>query len=345
MQVRQIPKAMINRANYLVGLGAARLGWKGERLRHNSPGCVQCGFRHLGCAYDAKQSTNLSFIPAALQAGAVMHAETRVEHLVRDRDGWVVHTDKGELLAERVVMCAGIVQTPTILLRSGIEAGQGLQVHLQAVAWGDFEDPVDGHAGIPMAYGVLEFADVYGHTGPGFLIEGVGVQGMSFSVQPQATGVTHEEILRRYRHLGGALSLVRSKARGSVTLGPGGRPALAYPLVEADAARQVLFYQRATEMFLAAGASRVLLAHRSQGWLDAPPAEIPMDPGLAYLYSAHPFGGANRGTVTDGEGRVKAQTDLWVLDASAFPEALGANPQITIAALALEGADRIIAEA
>ena len=30
------------------------------------------------------------------------------------------------------------------------------------------------------------------------------------------------------------------------------------------------------------------------------------------------------------------------LDASAFPEALGVNPQITIASLAIEGADRII---
>ncbi|HMV69397.1 MAG TPA: GMC oxidoreductase, partial [Myxococcota bacterium] len=56
---------------------------------------------------------------------------------------------------------------------------------------------------------------------------------------------------------------------------------------------------------------------------------------------AHPFGGACRGATTDGVGR--ARPGLWVLDASAFPEALGVNPQVTIAALALEGAERILA--
>ena len=77
MHVRQIPKSSINKANYLVGLGAARLGWAGERLRHNSPGCVQCGFRHIGCAYDAKQSMNLSFAPMAEAQGAQFYPGTR----------------------------------------------------------------------------------------------------------------------------------------------------------------------------------------------------------------------------------------------------------------------------
>jgi choline dehydrogenase-like flavoprotein len=343
MQVRTIPRELINRGNYLVGLGASRLGWKGERLRHNSPGCVECGFRHLGCAYDAKLSTNLSFIPAALEAGAVLYDKTRVSHLQREAGRWVVHTDKGEHTADHVVLCAGIVQTPAILLRSGIAAGEGVQVHQQAVAWGDFDERVDGYAGIPMSYGVMEFSDVYGNTGPGFLIEGVGVQALAFSVQPLAMAEAHEEVLRRYRHLAGALSLVRSKARGRITLGAGGRPSIEYPLIEADVVRQQEFYRRASELFFAAGATRVRLAHRSTGWLEAPPGEVPMAPGLAYLYSAHPFGGANRGATTDGEGRVKGQVGLWVLDASGFPEALGVNPQVTIAALALEGVDRVVA--
>lgn len=343
MQVQQIPRELINRGNYLVGLGAARLGWAGERLRHNSPTCVQCGFRHLGCAYEAKRSTNLSFVAEALELGATLHDRTRVSHLERRDQRWVVHTDRGEHSAEHVFLCAGIVQTPAILLRSGISAGEGLQVHQQAVAWGDFAEPVDGFNGIPMSYGVLEFADIYGHTGPGFLIEGVGVQALAFSVQPQAQGPAHEAILRRYRHLAGALSLVRSQARGSVRLGPGGRPVIDYPLIEADARRQEQFYQRASELFFAAGASRVLLAHRQLAWLSAPPKAVPMAPGLAYLYTAHPFGGANRGTTTDGEGRVNGHAGLWVLDASAFPEALGVNPQVTIAALALEGVDRVLA--
>ena len=138
LNVQRIPKEMINRANYLVGLGAARLGWAGERLHHNATGCLQCGFRHLGCAYDAKQSTNVSVIPRFEQLGGQLLAEHAVHHVERRGANWVLHVDtptgRQELEAEHVVLCAGVVQTPTLLLRSGIHAGDDVQVHVQTVA-------------------------------------------------------------------------------------------------------------------------------------------------------------------------------------------------------------------
>lgn len=342
LSVEQIPKSKVNRANYLVGLGAARLGWRGERLRHNSPACVECGFRHIGCAYNAKQSMNLSYVPRAMAAGARLMEETRVTRMRRESGRWILDSSKGELRAETVVLAAGVVQTPALLLRSGIEAGEGVQVHLESVAWGEFADPVDAFAGIPMSYGVLEFADVYGQRGPGYLMEGVGVQPMAFSVHPQLQGPAYEEVLRRYRQLAGVVSLVRSRGRGRVRL-KGDRPSIDYPLVAEDAELLRHFFGKAVELMRAAGASRVLLPHREVGWVTEPVADLRVEPGWLYLYTAHPFGGANRGGVCDALGRVKGQDGLWVLDASAFPEALGVNPQITIAAVAIQGAKRILA--
>jgi choline dehydrogenase-like flavoprotein len=339
--VQPLAREQINRSNYLVGLGAARLGWKGERLRHNSPDCVQCGFRHFGCSYNAKRSMNLTFVPRAIEAGAELHAETKVSRVVRDGKLWRVETSRGVMLAEHVVLAAGVIQTPAILLRSGLEAGEGLQFHLSTVVWGDFEEPVDMFNGIPMAYGVLEFSDIYGHQGPGYLIEGVGNQPASFSVQPQAVDEFREEVIRRYRHLAAAIMVLRSRGRGRVRL-VGERVAIDYPLEFEDAVRMEHFYQKGVELFLAAGAKRTLLSHRDHQWLAKPPASVSVGPGKQYLYTAHPFGGACRGDVTDSVGRVRGTENLWVLDASAFPEAPGANPQITIAALALEGAERIL---
>lgn len=346
LHVGEIPPSQINRANYLVGLGAARLGWRGERLRHNSPGCLQCGFRHLGCSYDAKQAMHLTYLPRAAEAGARFVTGAAVRYLERAAGGWRVFAGDDEWLAEHVVLAAGVVGTPTLLLRSGIEAGRDLQIHLQPTAFGDFRDPVHAFDGIPMSYGVLEFADVYGERGPGFLIEGVGLQPMAFAVQPPAGGDRMPEILDRYRFLAGALGLIRSAGRGTITLGVEGRPRIDYPLVPADAERVGQFYARAVELMMAAGAERVLVTHRDVGWttqLRADAATI--EPGRQYLYTAHPFGGAGRGTTTDAVGRVKGRPNLWVLDASAFPEALGVNPQITIAALALQGAERLLADA
>jgi len=341
MEVSQIPKSMINRANYLVGLGAARLGWPGERLHHNAVGCVECGFRHIGCAYTAKKSTELSFVPAALQAGAKLFPNTSVHHLERTAQGWRIDCGETTFEAEHVVLAAGVVQTPTILLRSGIQAGDNLQFHVQTVAYGDFDERVDGFNGIPMSYGVLQFADVYGHRGPGYLIEGVSVQPMAFSVHLPFEGLEHQETLERYRHLAGALSLVRSTSRGSVTL-KGDRPSIEYPVNRHDLERLADFYQQITKLFMAAGASRTLLTHRELRWVTEPTPVPHMNLGSFYVYTAHPFGGANRGQTTDDVGRVKDQKNLWVLDASAFPEAPGVNPQITIAAMALQGASRIV---
>jgi choline dehydrogenase-like flavoprotein len=347
LHVSEIPQSHINRANYLLGLGAAKLGWRGERLRHNSPACLQCGFRHLGCAYDAKKAMHLTYLPAAVAAGARVHPEQTVRYVEAAGDGWRVVAGEHEWRCRHVVFAAGVVGTPTLLLRSGIDAGHDVQIHLQPTAFGDFADPVHAFDGIPMSYGILEFADVYGVRGPGFLIEGVGLQPMAFAVQPPAGGDRMPEILARYRFLAGALGLIRSAGRGRISLGQAGRPRIDYPLVEADAARVAQFYARAVEVMMAAGAQRTLITHRDAGWLTAPPpaGSLAITPGRQYLYTAHPFGGAGRGTTTDGVGRVKGHRGLWVLDASAFPEALGVNPQITIAALALQGADRLLADA
>lgn len=344
--VEQIPKSMTNRANYLVGLGAARLGWEGERMHHNAAGCPECGLRHLGCAYDAKRSMNLTYVPRAVKSGARLKPATKAERLVSREGGWRVQCGDLELDAEHVVVAAGVVQTPMLLLKSGIAAGEGFQMHLQTLAWGDFDDPVDGFNGIPMAYSVLEFSDVYGHTGPGYMIEGVSTQPLAFSVQPQGQGVLHEEILRRYRYLAGAMMVLRASTRGTIRLGPDNRPRIDFPLQPHDLERVLPFYQHAVEMFLAAGAKRVLLPHRDVHFVTQPPKDLSVGPGRTFYYTAHPFGGACRGGPTvDAVGRVRGQSNLWVLDASAFPEAPGVNPQTLICSIALEGAERLVAEA
>ena len=60
---------------------------------------------------------------------------------------------------------------------------------------------------------------------------------------------------------------------------------------------------------------------------------------LGYLITPHPLGGCNMGTdpttsVVDHRGRVWGQPNLYVADGAIVPEALGANPSRTIAALA-----------
>lgn len=60
----------------------------------------------------------------------------------------------------------------------------------------------------------------------------------------------------------------------------------------------------------------------------------------------HPCGTLRMGRtpadgVTDRDGRIFGTANLWVADAAVFPTAMGVNPSLTIAALALRQADRI----
>jgi cholesterol oxidase len=70
---------------------------------------------------------------------------------------------------------------------------------------------------------------------------------------------------------------------------------------------------------------------------------------LGYLITPHPLGGCNMGasptsSVVDHRGRVWDQPNLYVADGAIVPEALGANPSRTIAALAERIAAIIVSE-
>ena len=69
----------------------------------------------------------------------------------------------------------------------------------------------------------------------------------------------------------------------------------------------------------------------------------------SYLITPHPLGGCGMGTgpedsVVDHRGEVWGHRNLFVADGAIVPEALGANPSRTIAALAERIAGQIAAE-
>lgn len=55
------------------------------------------------------------------------------------------------------------------------------------------------------------------------------------------------------------------------------------------------------------------------------------------------IGHSPRDSVTDPDGRVHGVPGLWVTDSSAMPSATGANPQLTLMALARRTATRMAA--
>ncbi len=61
---------LVNDNNRLFNEGCQKLGIGSQKFELNMKGCIGCGFCALGCSYDAKQGTMITYIADALKRGA-----------------------------------------------------------------------------------------------------------------------------------------------------------------------------------------------------------------------------------------------------------------------------------
>jgi choline dehydrogenase-like flavoprotein len=117
----------------------------------------------------------------------------------------------------------------------------------------------------------------------------------------------------------------------------GGAVRLAYKLTPQDAATLAFGIARAADVLFAAGAREVY--PQVAGVSSIRPGEqrsleSGMKPARLRLEAFHPMGTAAIGAVTDASGELRELPGAYVADASLLPTALGANPMLTIIAVA-----------
>ncbi len=361
----------LNRNAHVLESGAARLGWKAHAMARNVRGCTNLGLCNFGCPTGAKQSTLVTYVPRAERAGARVVPDTRVHHVWLEAGrvrGVQAHRldpvtraplETLRVEAPRVVLAAGVLETPAILLRSGITGdgvvGKDLQFHTSLHVTGRFAEPIHGYYGPTMAYAVTQFSDVNGNGGPGFMLENVAVHPIATASALPGFGEAHGRAMAELPHLARALVVLRDRSRGILGVDDQGRPGVRYLLDAYDRRRLrdgILAIARA---FLAAGALEVwlplngVLPIRSERELEGL-AQLLFEPSAAsLLYAVHLFGGASMASSSlrgscDETGQVFDVQGLFVSDASSLPSNTGVNPQITIVANALRVAEGILAQ-
>ena len=113
--------------------------------------CVNCGACHQGCRNGAKTSMDVTYLPAAVAHGAEIRPECFVHGLDRDRSGritGVIYRSNGRDIRQRcraVFLCAGAVETPRLLLHTGIgnasgQVGRNFMAHVATQVWGTFAE-------------------------------------------------------------------------------------------------------------------------------------------------------------------------------------------------------------
>lgn len=156
--------------------GCDALGIASEPTFRNARGCKGSAECFTGCRNGAKQSTDVSYVPAAIRAGARVYTSVRAEHLLMQgrralgmrghvvepftqREGYPV-----EIRAEAVVLAAGCMQTPVILQKSGVATssdlvGRELQLHPGLAVMALYDEPIDPWKGATQGYHSLHFLE------------------------------------------------------------------------------------------------------------------------------------------------------------------------------------------
>ena len=337
----------------VIGRGADALGYSHRPLRRNAPDCDGQGVCCFGCPTAAKRSGDVSWIPEAMKRGAMVLSSTTVARIDTDESrgraiGVTAKTDGGATIIVRskaTVAACGTLMTPVLLRESGLcresgWLGRNLSIHPAAKAVALMPSRQDMWRGIPQGYTIDEFAD------EGVMFEGgsLPLAGMATALSP--AGPRFSELMSRYDHLALFGYMLRDSSRGRVLPKPGGGgPTILYNLNRRDVARMTRAMAILCDVFLRAGAERVvpgifgapelrtradLAAFREMQW-DASQFEV-----TAY----HPLGTARMSATPDRgvigpDHEAHGVRDLYVVDGSAVPTALGVNPQVTIMALAL----------
>ncbi len=364
-----IAELALNRNNALLLEGGRKLGLEGGAFSHNRVGCVGAGACMIGCAYDAKRSVALTWIPDAVATGRVMvQADARVERLAWDGTrvvaavGHVIHQGDQRprgafrVEADRFVLAAGAIHSPLLLQASGLggsQVGRNLVLQPQAPVAATFAEPVLGFRGVPQA-SYLDSEEIKSpETGlGGYRLEGIFATPAMTAATWGIHGAAVHEVMTKYAHTAGALCLVPDEPAGTVTRLENGRPKIETRYDGAWTKQLMTAIHTCARAYLAVGAEQVLLPFagatpvRTEADLDQLEG-FTIGPNRLPLISAHPQGTCRMGpdpatSVVGLDGRVHGLDNLQVLDASVFPSSSSSHTMIPVMTLAWLGASEAL---
>lgn len=356
--VAPVPEQYLGGSANVIRRGAAALGMvRHGPLARNAPGCDGQGVCCFGCPTDAKRSTNVSYVPLALRAGAELYTGVKIERVLVEGGravGVAGVTSAGQpvtVRARAVVLACGALLTPALLLRQGVANGSGqlgrnLSIHPAAACLAELAEPVALGPGVPQSYQVSELAE------EGILFEGVETPLEYWASALDLLGPRMTELAEAADRVASFGMMISDTSRGRVRL-VRGRTVVTYHLEEPDVARVVRGVVELSRIFFAAGARSVLSPVHGFEELRSLTDLVRLRTAKVRaadlaLSAHHPLGTARMGksaagSVVDAEHQVHDLPGLYLMDGSVVPTALGVNPQVTIMALATRAAARLAA--
>ena len=356
-----------NKQNQLLVDGCEALGYSVGVIPRNAIDCRQrCGTCGFGCRYGAKQSTMKTYLQDAYDAGARILVRCSADRVLIENgravgveataaDGEKRH--KVTVRAKIVVVAAGSIHSPAVLLRSGLEnphIGRHLHLHPTTTITGIYPDKVYSWQGVMQSAYSREFAHLDGNYGYTLEVPPAhpGLMGLA---TPWYSAREYRQQMLDVASFATFIILTRDRGEGKVTLDRDGEPVVDYVVSVYDRQHLLHGLRQAARLHFAAGAKSVVSLQTKRSWLDKPEKGFinerqlgdfdrqlerhGMAPNRIMMFTAHQMGTCRMGadpqaSVTDEHGQVHGVKGLFVCDGSVFPGPSGVNPMLSIMGLA-----------
>ena len=352
-----------------------------DKLGHHVHVCVRntdessyspelAAYMGFGDQTGSKQSTTKTFLQDAYDEGAdiVVRCSARKVLVEDGRAAGVeaLYSDPATgrearvtVRAPQVVVAGGALESPALLLRSGIggpAVGRYLRLHPTVAVFGKYDEDQKAWWGTPQALVNDHFADV--EDGYGFLVEGAQyAPAITGAAVPWTGAYDHKEVLADNRYGASFIAVTRDHGHGWIELDTDGEPVHHYVIEdELDLRNLRHAIAELARLHEAAGATEIFhlaagLPHwkRGEDGLESFIAEaqaVPFVAGGQKVFTAHQMGSCRMGTdpeesVAGPYGELHDTAGVWIGDGSAFPTPSGTNPMISIMALAHRTAEAV----
>lgn len=362
--VAATPHEVLGQRNIRFKMGCDALGMSSEPTHRNVRGCKGSAECFTGCRNGAKRSMDVSYVPAAIRAGARVYTSVRAEHLVHSdntvtgvrghvvepftsREGYAV-----EIRAEAVVLAAGCMQTPVILQKSGLGGqwvGNELQFHPGLAIMAMYDETIDPWVGATQGYHSLH------HIKAGIKLEVLWAPPAILATRLPGIGHEYQKSLLNYDQMAPFdVISTANRSRGRVRASRfGWEPRISYDLHEEDMAVLMAGLAVLSDICWASGAVGVLPGiHGIPDVLSSKKdADVirtaKLKPRDAIIGSNHGFGTTRmsrlpKDGVVNDRGKHHQIGNLYIADTGIFAGSPAVNPMLTCMALADRVAQGII---
>jgi choline dehydrogenase-like flavoprotein len=350
----QSPESL-GRGDMLFKQAADRLGWLIHPNRRNQKDCTGEGICIFGCPTDKKQSVLVTYIPRALDNGARLYSDVKalkvkikngiaraVEARVLDRRTQKKKPYKLTVKAKAVVLAGGTLQTPIMLMNSGVkcngQVGRNFKCHPTVKAVGVFDEPIHYWKGVHQGHHIHEFTEEGIDMGVAVIHPAI------FALSFPQFGRESLELMELHDQMLNMGAVVKDTTSGYVKRAPWGEPMPYYNIDHVETDKLIRAAALMSELLFTAGAKRVLLPFAALEEINGPdqikkiyntgirPSGIEVT--TQHLFSTCRMGANPRRSVLNPWGECWDVEKLFITDASMIPSSIGVNPQETIMALA-----------